>query len=168
MVIAMHEMLGHQYFLARRYDQAAWHLEKALQTHPGDRLIRRKLVVCYVQLGRIQRALEFLLSLIKEDIDFVLNTDPVADDCPCSQMVYELEQKISLKEASVNELLALGILWLYCDIHRSRDYFQRALARETPRKEIVESILTILKTRLNRKLNQRRPNSMEKVWKQNT
>ena len=68
----MSEMLGNQYFLARKYSLAAEQLEKALFNDPGSKGIRRKLVVCYTQTGDIDKALQLFLSLIKEDIDFVI------------------------------------------------------------------------------------------------
>ena len=60
----MSEMLGNQYFLARNYDGAAHELAGALLKDAKNKFIKRKLIVCYNQIGQIQKALELFLSLI--------------------------------------------------------------------------------------------------------
>ena len=144
----MHEMLGNQYFMARNYHRAAENLEKALLKEPKNKAVRRKLIVCYTQLGEVEKALTTFISLIKEDIDFVINTDPIDDDCPCTELVFDLEKKISNKSPSVNDFIILGILWLYCNVQRSWDYFQKA-AQLIPDDPRIKSVLSILKTRIN-------------------
>ena len=69
----MSEMLGNQYFLARNYSGAAQELEKVLREDSKNKAIRRKLIVCYTQIGEIQEALSLFLSLAKEDIGFIIN-----------------------------------------------------------------------------------------------
>ena len=64
--------------------------------------------------------------LVKEDIDFIIHTDPEKEDCPCPELVTELETN-SKKRFHVYELnIELGMLWLYCNAKKSLDYFRRA------------------------------------------
>ena len=77
------EMLGNQYFLARNYESAAKNLQYALNIDPLNKAVRKKLVICYSQTGEIQKALNVFYNLIEEDIDYLINTDIVSDDCPC-------------------------------------------------------------------------------------
>jgi pentatricopeptide repeat protein len=122
----MHEMLGNQYFLARNYFSAAENLEKALWKTPGEKTIRRRLIICYTQIGRIEKALELFLNLIKEDIDFITNVNLIDDDCPCSELIFDIENKAKSYSQSVDTNIVLGILWLFCDIDRSINYFEQA------------------------------------------
>lgn len=122
----MSEMLGNQYFLARKYKPASAELEKALNRNPKSKKIRRKLIICYAQTCNVNRALDLFISLIKEDIDFIINIDPIADDCPCPELVYELEKIKSNDLNSLDYYLISGILWLYCDLKKSIDNFHEA------------------------------------------
>ncbi|NIV98549.1 tetratricopeptide repeat protein, partial [Candidatus Saccharibacteria bacterium] len=122
----MHEMLGNQLFLVRNYTRAAETLEKALRKKPKDKAIRRKLIVCYTQIGEVKKALQLFMSLANEDIDFIINIDPIEDDCPCPEIVYDMEAQLDQNQNSVDFQLNLGMLWLFCDIHKSIAYFKQA------------------------------------------
>jgi hypothetical protein len=118
----MNEMLGNQYFLSRDYIHAQLELEQALLQHPSSVSIKKKLIICHIQTGSTQRALDLFLETIIQDIHSIIDTDPIFDNCPCPQLVYEMEN--SLKPSTTNEkILALGMLWLYCDINKSLKYF---------------------------------------------
>jgi len=138
----MSEMLGNQYFLARNYDGAALELEGALLKDARNKLIKRKLIICYNQIGQIKKALELFTSLIKEDARTIIDIDPVADDCPCPELVYKYE-KDSEKIQALDPMLRLGMLWLYCDVERSLAYFEKALS-DNPGNPAIQSILSIL------------------------
>jgi len=134
----MNEMLGNQYFLARRYKEATNHYEKTLLFDPTNLKIKKKLVICYLQNNQIKLALKLFASLISEKIEIVINSDFNSDDCPCKQMIQELEQfPPNTNETEKN--ISLGILWLYCDILTSRKYFNKLLA-EDPNNIIYKNI----------------------------
>jgi tetratricopeptide (TPR) repeat protein len=80
----MFEMLGNQLFLVRNYSRAMEMLEKALWEDPKNKYVRRKLIICYTQTGDLDQALKNLLWFLKKDIHFIIDIDPVAEDCPCS------------------------------------------------------------------------------------
>lgn len=143
----MSEMLGSQYFLARNYGRAAEELETALLKDPKNKGIRRKLIVCYTQIGRVERALDLFLSLAKEDVDFTINTDPIDDDCPCPELVCDLEAKRGNNRESPDFHLILGMLWLYCNPRKSLQYSQTA-QRLTSGNRKVKSVLTLLTARI--------------------
>jgi tetratricopeptide (TPR) repeat protein len=142
----MDEMLGNHYFLARNYKRAAELLSNALQADPKNKAIRRKLIICYAQIGQIEKGLQIFLSLIKEDIDFVINTDPVDDDCPCTEIVFELEREHANNKDSLDYNLILGMLWLYCHLPKSMEYFQKATIQD-PTNKLIKSILLLLENR---------------------
>ncbi|VAX29001.1 hypothetical protein MNBD_IGNAVI01-3087 [hydrothermal vent metagenome] len=120
----MNEMLGNQYYLSERYKEASEQYEKALLINPTNYSIKKKLIICYLQIGDLQMALKIFTSLISENIQVLLNCNLDCENCPCQQKIYELENypaELSEKE----KLEMLGILWLYCDIYNSRKYFSK-------------------------------------------
>lgn len=140
----MSEMLGNQYFMARKYDLAEPVLEECLRKTPENKSIRKKLIVCYTQTGKIELALHTFLSLIKEDIEFIINTDPIEDDCPCPELIYDLENSGKSVDSLLIEYEKLGILWLYCNVTKSLDYFNRAL-NVRPELAVLKAINVIVK-----------------------
>ena len=145
-------MLGNQYFLARNFLKAAENLSLAMRENPANKGIRRKLIVCYTQTGESEKALEIFLSLIKEDADFIINTDPIDDDCPCSELVYDYEARLPEKPVKKNLLIILGMLSLYCDLSRSVKYFNEAQQKD-PENIRLKSVLAILNAKINHKSN---------------
>jgi len=123
----MSEMLGNQYFLARKYSLAADELEKALSKNPTHKGIRRKLIICEIQKGDINRALDLFVSLVEEDVAFIVDADPILDDCPCPELVYDMEEQFNDNKESLDYHLKLAMIWLYCDVNKSLHYFNLSL-----------------------------------------
>lgn len=120
----MNEMLGNQYFLARRFKDASNQFEKALLIDPENNGIKKKLIICYLQIREIHLALKLFTDLVSENIEILLKQDPKNLDCPCKQMINEIENHPSrLSELERNTIL--GILWTYCDAFHSKQYFSR-------------------------------------------
>jgi tetratricopeptide (TPR) repeat protein len=142
----MSEMLGNQYFLGRDYARAAAELNKALKADTRNKGIRRKLVICFTQIGDIGKALDTFISLIKEDVEFVINTDPISDDCPCPELVFDMEQKLENSKNSIDFNLILGMLWLYCNVEKSLYYFNRVLQIDSEFSK-VKIILALINAR---------------------
>ena len=126
----MFEMLGNQFFLVRNYPRAAEMLEKALLVRRGDKQLRRKLIICYTQLGEVAKALSYFCDLIEEDLDFIINIDPVAEDCPCPHLLQNMERLRRQNYESFDFAVILGILYLFCDAKKSARYFRKAQAIE--------------------------------------
>ena len=140
------EMLGNKYFLARNYRGAAQNLQYVLSQNPINKAARKKIIICYTQTGEIEKAFENFYSLVEEDISFIINTDPVADDCPCPELVFDMEQKLENNQESIDFNLILGMLWLYCNEEKSIYYFNRVLQID-PGYSKVKIILALLKSR---------------------
>ena len=121
----VNEMLGNQYFMARDYRAAEIELAPCLQKNPESKPIKRKLIICYTQLGDVVKALQMFNDLIHEDIEFVINADEVHDDCPCPELLNTHERNY-LDNGTKDNFLILGILWLYCDVGTSLKYFREA------------------------------------------
>jgi tetratricopeptide (TPR) repeat protein len=139
----MSEMLGNQYFIARNYPAAEIELEKCLEKYPESKPLRRKLIVCFTQTGKVKRALDMFTELIQEDIGFVTNADVEHDDCPCPEIVEEFEEKSTVGEYNLDNKIMLGILWLYCDTEKSLDYFRFA-DNKNPGNEKIQSCIRLI------------------------
>lgn len=138
----MNEMLGNQYFLARRFLDATNQFEKALLNDPQNTNVKKKLIICYIQVNEIKLATKIFGDLISEDISVILNSDPYKDDCPCLKMISEIDNFHSnLTEDEKNT--ALGILWLYCDILKSKNYFNKLLS-SSPENSVYQKINQLL------------------------
>lgn len=143
----MSEMLGNQYFMARNYSAAQKEFEEVLSKYPGNRSTKKKLVVCYTQTGKVKEAFSYFTELVKEDIEFIVKTDPIKDDCPCPELVDELEPKNKDNVDSFDYNLIMGILWLYCDINHSNHYFSK-LKELDPDNAEVELVLSSIQSYL--------------------
>ena len=122
----MSQMLGNQYFLARDYARATYIFEKELQKYPKHKRMRYKIIICYTQIGEIKKALDVFISLVEDDIEFIMRTDAIADDCPSLDLVFKMEKNLSLNSRSLNFMLTLAMLCLYCDLEKSINYFSAA------------------------------------------
>ena len=127
--------------MARNYAEAEHELEPLLDTSDDSLSISRKLVICYTQTGKLDKALKLFNELITVDIEFILEADPVKDDCPCPELV-ENVGKFDL-ENSVDYLVLTGILWLFCDHKKSITYFQKAVAQSPENKAVAYAFNTI-------------------------
>ncbi|MGB5287128.1 MAG: tetratricopeptide repeat protein [Ignavibacteriaceae bacterium] len=136
-------MLGNKHFLARNYQNAAKNFQHALQTDPINKSVRKKLIICYTQIGQIQKAFENFYMLVKEDVNFIIETNIVADDCPCPELIEKYGSVLPYENDSFDMKLMLAMLWLYCDAKKSLEFFKRILVEkpgDSRAKEIVSTI----------------------------
>ena len=138
----MSEMLGNQYFLSRKFCEAINELEETLRKYPTNKSAKKKLIICYVKTGKIFTALELFEEFISEDVDFIINTDPILDDCPCPEIIYEIENTVAYQDEK-EKAVALGILWLYCDLDSSINHFNLVSAKDIR----IQKIIRLLKTK---------------------
>ena len=139
----MSEMLGNQYFIARNYPAAEIELEKSFALDPRSKPIKRKLIVCFTQTGKMSRALEMFTSLIEEDIDFVVEADIEHDDCPCPELVEKIENNKAPEYYNLEDRIMLGIIWLYCDVEKSLEYFTAA-DNEKPGNDRIQTSIRLI------------------------
>ena len=143
----MSEMLGNQYFMARNYSEAVKELEPCLIEDQTNKGIKRKLIVCYTQTGKVQKAIDMFEDLIIQDIEFIITADAIKDDCPCPDLVVKIEKSRSINYKSLDYFLILGIIWLYCDVQKSLEYFYEAQNLE--RNDRINSIIEKIEEYLN-------------------
>lgn len=139
----MSEMLGNQYFMVRKYCEALAEFEEEYRKDTTNKSVRKKLIICFIKTNRIKEAFEIFIKLVDEDLEFIINTDPIFDDCPCPDIIFELENSIET-DTQDKKILALGMLWLFCDIKKSVKYFS-----ELPMDDIIGGLLNKLKETQN-------------------
>ncbi|MBD3224916.1 MAG: tetratricopeptide repeat protein [Caldithrix sp.] len=144
----MSEMLGNRYFIARQFNKAAIHLERALQDDPDSIKIKKKLIICYIQTGAIKKALHYFYNIVIKDPQSIINTDPYYDDCPCSELIPEWEQQAKKENFPQKITLILGILYLYCDLDKSIFYLQKSTQNHEHYQEI-SAVIKKLTTQKN-------------------
>ena len=138
-------MLGNKYFLARDYEGAAANFQHTLQTDPINKAMRKKLIICFTQIGQIQKAFDNFYKLVKEDINFVIETDLVAEDCPCPELIAKYGTVLPYESGSSDLKLMLAMLWLYCNVTKSIGFFKQVLLENTGDSRIIEVVSLIEK-----------------------
>jgi tetratricopeptide (TPR) repeat protein len=141
------EMLGNKYFLARNYQNAAENFQHILQTDPINKAVRKKLIICYTQIGLVQKAFESFYKLAKEDIGFIMDTDMIADDCPCDELTKKYGNILPYEKESNDLKLMLAMLWLYCSEEKSLDFFKTILT-ENPDNSRIKEIIYLIEDKL--------------------
>jgi pentatricopeptide repeat protein len=141
------EMLGNQYFLSKKYASAVSNFQQTLLHDPQNKSARKKLIICYTQTGNINKALDVFMELIKEDIDFVTNTDLKEDACPCPELIAKYGTILPYESNSTDLKIMLSILWLYCDAEKSYKFF-KSLLDENIENEKISSVVKIIQNRL--------------------
>ena len=144
------EMLGNQYFLARKYSDAVENLEQALVSNPNNKAAKKKLIICYTQVGKVRQALNAFKELIEEDIDFIIDTDAEEEACPCNELATKYGNILPYENNSTDLKIMLAILWLYCDVQKSLGFFH-SLIDENVENEKISSIVKIIENRLKTK-----------------
>ncbi|MDD3558729.1 MAG: hypothetical protein PHW27_09160 [Melioribacteraceae bacterium] len=139
----MNEMLGNQLFMARRYSEALKNLEAALLHSPEQKPIKRKLIICYAQTGDIYKSLNLFYDLIKDDIQFIIDADPILDDCPCNEIIEQLEEQTDFNYDPFETKIYQGIIWLYCDAAKSLSCFQKAGELENSN-EVIKNVIELI------------------------
>lgn len=140
-------MLANHYFLVRNFISARSIYESILAKDPSNKAISKKLIICYVTTGEIGKALHLFTELIKQDVDFIIHTKVDSEDCPCPELISRIENEDTLLKNEIDKITALGILWLYCSLEKSIEYFKHVQIY-CPNDERVREINSILLNKL--------------------
>jgi len=138
----MSEMLANQYFLVRRFSEAEKVFEKILSSDSNNKLAKKKLIICYINNGKIKNALDLFYEVIVNDITVITSTNLIDDDCPCPEIITKFE---GLNEPGLSyqtKLEIMGMLWLYCDYYKSIQQFEK-LKEFNPNEIIYANILKV-------------------------
>lgn len=145
----MSEMLGNHYFLRRDFGLAIDAFSKAFHPpYPND--ILKKIIICHIAQGNISKAKEYFLRVINEDPYIIINTEVIDEDCPCPDLIKQIENKLN-PPSSFEDFSILGMLWLYCDSEKSIYYFSKADALNPNEKFISQSLKIINQIKSNQR-----------------
>lgn len=120
----MSEMLANHHFMLRDYISAAKRFEEELKQNKSSINLKKKLIICYTQIGKVENAIETIILLNKKELESIINTDPTHEDCPCRDIIHKIEARKIFNPNLNNKYLVLGVLWMYCDIRKSIEYFE--------------------------------------------
>lgn len=123
----MSEMLGNQYFLARKFDLALHQFTEVLKREPDNLNCIKKAVICFTQVGQVSAALDLFHRILEMDPFIIINTRPEDDDCPCPELVARLENASPAPNELIDYYNILGMLYLYCQLDQSLAYFTKSL-----------------------------------------
>lgn len=151
----MSEMLANHYFLNRNFLSAKTIYDGILEKDSDNKSVKKKLIICYLTTSELDKSFELFLSQIRLDIDFILKNDLNAENCPCPDLAAKVESGELRFKTDLEKFIALGILWLYCSLEKSVEFFKKAEAvdPDNNRIKVVNSILV-------NKLITNRPNSI--------
>lgn len=138
----MSEMLANQYFLVRRFSEAEKVFEKILSDNPKNNLAKKKLIICYINNGKIKEALNLFYDVISSDITIITKTNIADDDCPCPEIITKFDKINEPSMSYQTKLEIMGMLWLYCDYYKSIQHFEK-LKEFNPNEPIYSNILSI-------------------------
>lgn len=122
----MSEMLGNHFFMVRDFPAALLEYEELLKQNSSLKKIKKKLVICYIQTGRVSEAFKLFRAIVSKDIRLITRTNVVKDDCPCPEIIERFSNLRLVNQDSLDHHLSLGMLWLYCNAEKSLLSFQRA------------------------------------------
>jgi tetratricopeptide (TPR) repeat protein len=136
----MDRMLGNQYFMARKFEQAIPQFEMTLQQHPDDLHTLRKLIVCYVATEKIEQAVNQLKHFLKLTPKDYFETEIGDQNCPCPEIIEQWSAHPPKTLSRSEYLISMGILNLFCGQKESWSYFREAKAA-APNMHIIDDIL---------------------------
>lgn len=135
----MSEMLGNQYFLARRYTDALSELKIELEKNPSNHSARKKLIICFMQTNQFEKAFKSFYNVVQNNISVITNTDPKRDNCPCPDIIEQMLPELSYTTED-EHFIKLGMLYLYCDINDSIKHFERVSPKHSLYNEVQQII----------------------------
>jgi len=143
----MSEMLANQYFLSGRYERALPLLEQFLLSSPDRAYLKNKLLICYLQMDQIDRALELCLEILRTAPFDLVGSDPCTQQFPC------LEQTLQRPDGPPTtpiELNRLAVVYLFCRPEVSLVHLRNSLELD-PEQTAISEILSLLEphTRLS-------------------
>lgn len=151
----MSEMLANHYYQLKNYVLAECIYERLIPSELSDNKVLKRLIICYTQTNKIDKASELFLQLIQSDFNIILRTDRDEEFCPCDELISKIENGEIKYESRFHTLTVLGILWMYCNYKMSLSFFNKAL-EEIPDNEQVKKILKVIENysdQINNKTN---------------
>lgn len=116
--------------MIRDFPSALAEFEGMLSQNSSLKKIQKKLIICYIQTGRIAKAFKLFSEIVSREIELITSTDLKKDDCPCPEIIESFTAVQSINEDSLDYHLSLGMLWLYCDAEKSLQSFLRVKKSE--------------------------------------
>ena len=118
----MSEMLANNYFIVRDYAKAREVFLQLPEPVRDDCRVLKKLILCEIFLSQPYKALHYLLTILRRDPAIIIKIDIDTEDCPCRDLIIELEERAGYSDGDERSILSLAMLWLYCNLQRAMEY----------------------------------------------
>lgn len=138
----MSEMLANHYFMIRNFNTAIELYERVVENFGRSSSLQKKMIICYIKTNQIENAKQEFCDLVEKDVEFIMHTEFKNNDCPCSDIIKEIEADL-LNLSSPEKDLALGIIWLYCDKNNSIYFLEKYLSKNQYDLRIAKSLQKI-------------------------
>lgn len=140
----MDRMLGNQYFMAGKFEEAIPCFEATLARHPEDTRVRRQLIVCNVFSAHLDTALENLKTLLEElgsqSQSWLRDPENKID----VEIFFDWLRNTSAKRDSQEYLLSTAILMLFVKPGIAWAYFLNAKEVVPDKSSIIDEILNLI------------------------
>lgn len=140
-------MLANHYFLSGNYQSALCEYENVLNKNSDNLLVKKRLIICYIQNGLCSNALNLFLDLLRRDANIFIKSNGYQDYCPCYDLIFEFENKQTSGMDNYEVNLSLGILWFYCNANNSIEYFIKA-EKLNPNQKKLNNVIRIISDKI--------------------
>lgn len=147
----MSEMLGHYYFMSRNFGKAAEAFIEVLSENPENIQVKKRMIICYIHLGKVNQAFDLFYEVISIDPNIIINTDTVADDCPCPELISKYGEVTPNSDQTYNMKLILSMLWLFCNSQISIDFFKSLSKDKSTTDERINKTIELIENALQQK-----------------
>lgn len=120
-------MIGNFFFLNHSYERAIPILEQVLTKNPKHVFARKKLIIAYIETGRLREGYRLYMELMSENPTAITETRPDSEDCPCPNLINQITNGDRTFKNSADRSLVLGIYSCYCDRDNALKYLRRYL-----------------------------------------
>ena len=140
----MCDMLGNHYFRINKFSLAQEEFEKVIKKNPLNNTVKKKLIICYTQTDYVEKALDMLIEVLKDDIYKIIKTDQAEENCPCAELISNTYEKLK-NEYTEKNIIILSILLLFCDVKKSYKNFM--LLKQDKADAKISSIINIIENK---------------------
>ncbi len=147
----MSEMLANNYFIVRNYAKAKEIFLQLPDELRDECRVMKKLILCEIFLSEPYKALQYLLTILRRDPGIIVKTDIDTEDCPCRDLIIELEERTGYNNGDESNILSLAMLWLYCNLERAVEYID--LIEDPDSKPGIQEFKFLINNYITNKLN---------------
>ena len=114
--------MANHYFLNHRFNEAAQIYSEILERNNRNDKVKVKLIPCLLKEGKVDYAFALFYELLNHN-PLLFPCDNNTEDCPCREVLNEIENDKTTKLSIKDFYLSLAMLYTYCDSFKAKRYF---------------------------------------------